>query len=303
MKRTNVLMRVFAVLMLAMVLVSSFAVSASAADADISATCPKSGDEKLICEKLQSIYGTTSTIKYSTTESDICKYSTSITLSSGKVVTVYLSQKPSTGDIGVQMGNDGRLEIDGISSDDNHNFNEVDVKYCSVNDKDALCKAIVDLYANDLSQHQQRISYKTEKTDTYKYEAEFETSGLTYVLYFNKLPSGTESTNKCTNGYVTEKVCRRLYDVVGNNTPFSLRYTPFFRYSAEIELEDGNTTTIWLLTELTQEQEYALMFDKRPIENDGASLKQIITTSVFFGILGIGLFVAIFVIVSKRKRA
>ena len=125
MKRTNVLMRVFAVLMLAMVLVSSFAVSASAADTDISATCPKSGDEKLICEKLQSIYGTTSTIKYSTTESDTCKYSTSITLSTGKVVTVYLSQKPSTGDIGVQMGNDGKLEIDGISSDDTSSWNQL----------------------------------------------------------------------------------------------------------------------------------------------------------------------------------
>ena len=125
MKRTNVLMRVFAVLMLAMVLVSSFAVSASAADTNISATCPKSGDEKLICEKLQSIYGTSSTIQYSTTESDNCKYSTSITLSTGKVVTVYLSQKPSTGDIGVQMGDDGKLEIDGISSDDTSSWNQL----------------------------------------------------------------------------------------------------------------------------------------------------------------------------------
>lgn len=118
MKRTNSLMRVFAVLMLTMILVSSFAVSASAAVTDTEiGTCKadNTSDDGRTCAKLQEIYGTTSSVKFSTSETETCKYATSITLSTGKVITVYLSQKPTTGDIGVQMGSDGKLEIDGIT--------------------------------------------------------------------------------------------------------------------------------------------------------------------------------------------
>ena len=79
----------------------------------------------MICTKLQEIYGKTSGIKYATTEDTDCPYSTSITLNNGKTVTVYLSQKPTTGDIGVQMGTDGKLEIDGITSDDTSAWNQL----------------------------------------------------------------------------------------------------------------------------------------------------------------------------------
>ena len=108
MKRTNSLMRVFAVLMLTMILVSSFAVSASAAVTDTAISACKADtktDDGYACSKLKEIYGATSDIKFSTTETETCKYATSITLANGKVITVFLSQKPTTGDIGVQMVN------------------------------------------------------------------------------------------------------------------------------------------------------------------------------------------------------
>lgn len=128
MKRTKLMSRLMAVLMLSVMLVSCLAVSASA---DTTATeisgcsTAATGDAGKICKKLQEIYGTSSAVKYSTTELEDCPYSTSLTLDTGKVVTVYLSQKPSTGDIGVQMGDNGKLEIDGITSDDTSAWNQL----------------------------------------------------------------------------------------------------------------------------------------------------------------------------------
>lgn len=72
--------------------------------------------DEMLCAKLQTIYGTTSNIEFSKTETETCKYSTSIDLN-GIQTTVFLSQKPTTGDVGIQMGSDGQLVIDGISSD------------------------------------------------------------------------------------------------------------------------------------------------------------------------------------------
>ena len=129
MKRTKLMSRLMAVLMLSVMLVSCLAVSASAAEPTPTTIsgCSTSaaGDTGKICKKLQEIYGTSSEVKYSTTELGECPYSTSLTLDTGKVVTVYLSQKPSTGDIGVQMGDNGKLEIDGITSDDTSAWNQL----------------------------------------------------------------------------------------------------------------------------------------------------------------------------------
>ena len=78
-------------------------------------TCPTT-DPGSLCDKLQNIYGSASTIKYSTAETVDCKYSTSVSVN-GSQVTVYLSAKPTTGDIGISMGEDGKLVMDGISDD------------------------------------------------------------------------------------------------------------------------------------------------------------------------------------------
>ena len=75
----------------------------------------KTTDAGALCDKLQSIYGDTSTIKYSTTETTICKYSTSVNIQ-GIQTTVYLSQKPTTGSVNIYMGEDGKLIIDGTGS-------------------------------------------------------------------------------------------------------------------------------------------------------------------------------------------
>ena len=55
---------------------------------------------------------------------DTAKYSTSVQID-GVQRTVYLSVKPSTGDVDVSMGKDGKLEIDGISSDDTSSWNQL----------------------------------------------------------------------------------------------------------------------------------------------------------------------------------
>lgn len=65
-----------------------------------------------LCDQLQTMYGTSSTVKYSTVETETCKYATSV-LVNGMQTTVYLSAKPTTGNLNVQMGEDGKLVIDG----------------------------------------------------------------------------------------------------------------------------------------------------------------------------------------------
>ena len=80
--------------------------------------------EGKLCQKLKDTFGADSTIQFSTTETDTCKYSTSVNVD-GSMVTVYLSQKPTTGDVGVQMGENGDLIIDGISSDDTSSWNQI----------------------------------------------------------------------------------------------------------------------------------------------------------------------------------
>ena len=296
MKRTNSLMRVFAVLMLTMILVSSFAVSASAAVTDTEiGTCKadNTSDDGRACAKLQEIYGTTSSVKFSTSETETCKYATSITLSTGKVITVYLSQKPTTGDIGVQMGSDGKLEIDGITGG-NNGIASTEIKYCSVKNEDALCKAVIELYINDFSYYQQSVSYRTEKTSIYKYKAEFRIADTKQTLYFDKLPLGTESTNKCDNGYLTEKVCRRLYDVFGSDKVFSLRETPFFRHPVEVVLESGDDVVVWLLDNPTPEEKTDLE------ESKMISSEKTIVTVIFICVVSVGIAVSVALIIFKR---
>ena len=72
--------------------------------------------DEMLCSKLQSIYGTTSNIEFSKTETEVCKYSTSVEIN-GIQTTVFLSQKPTSGSVGVQMGSNGQLVIDGIQTE------------------------------------------------------------------------------------------------------------------------------------------------------------------------------------------
>ncbi len=136
--KTTMFKRVFAMLAVVVMLVSMFTVNvfaeeaeAEAGDATIDNIETTTTDTKIsdcsdgsICTKLKEIYGTTSNIMYNTVASETCKYSTSVQIE-GVQVTVYLSTKPTTGDVGVQMGEDGKLVIDGISSDDTSSWNQL----------------------------------------------------------------------------------------------------------------------------------------------------------------------------------
>ena len=127
--KTTIFKRVLAMLAVVVLLVSTLCVSAFAAPTEIG-KCTKAAAgatptaAQALCEKLQGIYGTSSTIQYDTAEGDICKYSTSVDVN-GVQTTVFLSQKPSTGDVGVQMDKNGNLVIDGISSDDTSSWNQL----------------------------------------------------------------------------------------------------------------------------------------------------------------------------------
>jgi hypothetical protein len=127
--KTTMFKRVFAMLAVVVLLVCSFATTAFA-DTALSAATPTDDsntptvNEKLVHEKLVEIYGAKAGISYSYTETDLCKYASSVQVD-GVQVTVYLSQKPTTGEVGVQMGEDGKLVIDGISSDDQSSWNQL----------------------------------------------------------------------------------------------------------------------------------------------------------------------------------
>ena len=79
-------------------------------------------DEIAIHNKLVELYGNNTNVYWNIVATYRCKYVTSIDIN-GVQVSVYLSVKPTTSDIGVSMGNNGKLEIDGVSSDD---YNIVD---------------------------------------------------------------------------------------------------------------------------------------------------------------------------------
>ena len=277
MKRTKLMSRLMAVLMLSIMLVSCLAVSASA---DTTATtisgCSTSaaGDAGKICKKLQEIYGTSSEVKYSTTELGECPYSTSLTLDTGKVVTVYLSQKPSTGDIGVQMGDNGKLEIDGITSDNANNVKRclcgklifdgeyhicestIEKSVCEVGDNDPICQKVLKAFASDLDSYNQDVEYTSYKVLSYKYMATFQIDGEDYVFYFKQLPSeNRQSTNHCEGKpYPDKSVCEKLYDVLGKDVYFSMKKSSFFQNEVDIKMDNGKSAIVYLTEQPTAEQ-------------------------------------------------
>ena len=72
-------------------------------------------NEISIHNKLIEIYGKKVNAYWNTVGTERCKYASSLSIN-GTQVTVYLSFKPSTENVNVQMGEDGKLVIDGIES-------------------------------------------------------------------------------------------------------------------------------------------------------------------------------------------
>jgi hypothetical protein len=142
MKTNSIFKKAFAMLMVAMVLVSCLATTAFAADTELS--CPnestvataetklstgtaaekESAKDTLIKNALCKLGYKAGAIKYNTEATDTCKYSTSVMVG-GQQTTVYLSVKPSTGNMDVQMNSDGSLNIGGISADDTSAWNQL----------------------------------------------------------------------------------------------------------------------------------------------------------------------------------
>lgn len=121
--------RVFAMLAVVVMLVSVFSVNTFAAvtDKDLSdcSTITDATDKK-ICQALAEQYpDAKDVVKFSTSgATETCTYTHSMTID-GVQRTVYLSVKPNTSDVGVSMGTNGKLEIDGISSDDTSAWNSL----------------------------------------------------------------------------------------------------------------------------------------------------------------------------------
>ncbi len=78
-----------------------------------------------LCDKLIEIYGTNSTVKYSLKNTTTCKYSTSVTVD-GQQITVYMSEKPQTGNVDIYIDEDGKLVIDGTGNKVDEDENEIE---------------------------------------------------------------------------------------------------------------------------------------------------------------------------------
>ena len=119
--------RVFAMLAVVVMLVSVFSMNTFAAVTDdgLDACDQADATDKAICQKLVETYGATADVKFSTSNAtDATPYTHSVTVN-GLQKTVWLSVKPNTSDVGIQMGTNGKLEIDGISNDDTSAWNSL----------------------------------------------------------------------------------------------------------------------------------------------------------------------------------
>ena len=119
--------RVFAMLAVVVMLVSVFSMNTFAvADQDLQNCSTLSEPDKTICNTLAAQYPEAKAdVKFSTDgPTETCTYTHSVTVG-GVQRTVYLSVRPNTSDVGVQMGTNGKLEIDGISSDDTSAWNSL----------------------------------------------------------------------------------------------------------------------------------------------------------------------------------
>lgn len=122
--------RVFAMLAVVVMLVSVFSMNTFAAvtDKTLEDCTAIGGDatDQAICQALAKQYpDAKADVMFSTSgATEDCTYTHSVTVN-GVQRTVYLSVKPNTSDVGITMGDNGKLEIDGISSDDTSAWNSL----------------------------------------------------------------------------------------------------------------------------------------------------------------------------------
>lgn len=127
--RNSFLTKIMAILMIAVLMTSFMVVGASAAvdtEGNITISLCKTDDAKNkdVCEKLQNMFDSKSEVKYNMNQTATCKYATSVEVN-GVMTTVYLSQKPTTGDIDVSIDDKGGLVVDGINGDDKSAWNQL----------------------------------------------------------------------------------------------------------------------------------------------------------------------------------
>ena len=128
--RNSFLTKIMAILMIAVLMTSFMVVGASAETKDafgnitISGCDTENENTGAICTKLLAMFDDESKVQFNTDETSICKYATSVEVK-GAMTTVYLSQKPTTGDIGVSIDDDGGLVVDGINGDDKSAWNQL----------------------------------------------------------------------------------------------------------------------------------------------------------------------------------
>ena len=136
--KTTLLTRVLAMVAVVLMLVATLSVPAFADTAinscgkTVNADGQEVSVDDPICKKLQEKFGEESTILFNKEgPTDVCKYSYSFVVN-GTNTTVYLSQKPGSGDVDVGIDSDGNLVVDGISSDDTSSWNQLFARFKGV---------------------------------------------------------------------------------------------------------------------------------------------------------------------------
>ena len=146
-----------------------------------------------LCDKLIEIYGTNSTVKYSLKNTTTCKYSTSVTVD-GQQITVYMSEKPQTGNVDIYIDEDGKLVIDGTGNKVDDDENEIeDILSLDRLMMEYLRECIVYAYDEYDEEHYSKINYyligKMKGADIYYFmEDELESVKLLFEDTVIKTP-------------------------------------------------------------------------------------------------------------------
>jgi hypothetical protein len=132
--KTTMFRKVFAMLMIVMVLVSMFSMNTFAkvaADTEVG-TCSgyADADDEAICKAVLALFED-ATMKFRTDKSsDVCKYASNVQyFKTGETtptsVTVYVSKNPSSSDVDVSVDDKGNLIIQGINDNDTSAWNQL----------------------------------------------------------------------------------------------------------------------------------------------------------------------------------
>ena len=167
-------------------------------------------DPGKMCDSLQQIYGNSSIIKYSTTATEACKYSTSVTIN-GTKTTVWLSAKPS---ISINTSEDLIIDSESIKWADeelleyitnyffvpvtirgNSPYNEIAIKLGEVLGEDSSIKFCVD---QGIESAKVVINEKGDGIDAQKfldenyYKTRIEIDGKKFDVYLTEKPTNSQ---------------------------------------------------------------------------------------------------------------